>query len=194
MKKNIAVVMGGFTSEYKISLKSGGVVCKNLDVEKYNVYAIHIFKDKWTCTIDNTEHPINKDDFSIDLNNQCITFDCVFNAIHGSPGEDGQLLAYFELIGIPHTSAPSYQMAITYNKRDCLSILKPYGIKTAVSYYINQGDCINVDEIISKVGLPCFVKANKAGSSFGISKVYEKENLNNAIDKSFKISNLDSLE
>ena len=94
--------------------------------------------------------------------------------------------AYFELLNIPQTSCSMYQAALTFNKRDCLSVLKPYGIKTAESFYLNLGDAINEDEIISKVGLPCFVKANKAGSSFGITKVYKKEDLQNAIDVAFK--------
>ena len=186
MKKNIAVVMGGYSSEYKISLKSGTVVCENLDKNKYNIYPIHIFKDRWVLVQNENEHPINKHDFSATINNKKINFDCVFNAIHGSPGEDGQLIAYFELLNIPHTSAPSYQMALTFNKRDCLSVLKPYGIKMATSYLLNQGDEINEDEIVKKVGLPCFVKANKAGSSFGISKVYKKEQLKKAVHVSLK--------
>jgi len=186
MKKNIAVVMGGYSSEYLISLKSGTVVCENLDKNKYNIYPIHIFKDRWVLVQNENEHPINKHDFSATINNKKINFDCVFNAIHGSPGEDGQLIAYFELLNIPHTSAPSYQMALTFNKRDCLSVLKPYGIKMATSYLLNQGDEINEDEIVKKVGLPCFVKANKAGSSFGISKVYKKIDLKKAIEYSLK--------
>ena len=110
----------------------------------------------------------------------------MFNAIHGSPGEDGFMQAYFELISMPHTSCGMYQAALTFNKRDCLSVLKTYGIKTAESYHINLGDAINEDDIIAKVGLPCFVKANKAGSSFGISKVHEKEKLKAAINTAFK--------
>jgi len=189
MKKNIAVVMGGYSSEYKISLKSGAVVCENLDKSAYNIYAVHIFKDRWVLVNDKIEYLIDKHDFSATIDGEKITFDCVFNAIHGAPGEDGQLLSYFELLDIPHTSAPSYQMAITFNKRDCLSIVKPYSIKTAESFYLNLGDKIDENAIIQKVGLPCFVKANKAGSSFGISKVYKKEDLIKAIENSFKEDN-----
>lgn len=186
MKKNIAIVMGGYSSEYEISLKSGQVVYKHLDKNKYNPYSVHIFKDHWFLVEDNKEYTIDKDDFSAFVEGQKITFDCVFNAIHGTPGEDGKLLAYFELLEIPHTSAPSYQMALTFNKRDTLSVVRPYGIKTATSYYINYGDEINEEEIINKVGLPCFVKANRAGSSFGVTKVYKKEALNTALDIAFK--------
>jgi D-alanine-D-alanine ligase len=187
MKKNIAIIMGGYSSEYKISLKSGNVVYETLDSSKYNPYRIHIFKDKWVY-VDayDDEFTVDKNDFSVTVNNTKITFDCVFNAIHGSPGEDGFMQAYFKLLNIPQTSCDMYQASLTYNKRDCISTLKPYGIKTAESFYINLGDKIDTDAIVTKVGLPCFVKANKAGSSFGVSKVYKKEDLQNAIDVAFK--------
>lgn len=186
-KKNIAIIMGGYSSEYEISLKSGNVVYETLDSNKYNAYKVHIFKDKWVYVDDNeNEYPIDRNDFSITVNGTKTTFDCVFNAIHGSPGEDGYIQGYFYMLNIPHTSCPMYQAALTFNKRDCLSVLKPYGIKTAESYYINLGDVIDEDAIVNKVGLPCFVKANKAGSSFGITKVYKKEQLKAAIDYAFK--------
>lgn len=178
--------MGGYSSEYEISLKSGNVVYKSLDNTKYNLFRIHIFKNKWVYVdADDQEFTIDKNDFSISLNGSKTNFDCVFNAIHGSPGEDGFMQAYFKLINLPQTSCSMYQAALTFNKRDCLSVLKPYGIKTAESFYLNLGDHVNEDEIIKKVGLPCFVKANKAGSSFGITKVYKKDELQNAVDVAF---------
>ena len=187
MKKNIAIIMGGFSSENEISLKSGNVVFEALDTNKYNLYRVHIFKNKWVYVdTNNDEFPINKDDFSLTVADQKIKFDCVFNAIHGAPGEDGYMQAYFDLVNMPQTSCGMYQASITFNKRDCLSILKPYGIKTAESYYVNLGDYINEKAIIEKVGLPCFVKANKAGSSFGITKVYKKADLQKAINVAFK--------
>ncbi|MUU79721.1 D-alanine--D-alanine ligase [Winogradskyella endarachnes] len=190
MKKNIAIIMGGYSSEYKISLKSGNVVYNTLDKTKYNAFRIHIFKEKWVFVNDRDEEiSVDKNDFSVVINGTKITFDCVFNAIHGSPGEDGFMQAYFELLNIPQTSCNMYQAALTYNKRDLLATLKPYGIKTAESYPLNLGDQIDEDVIIAKVGLPCFVKANKAGSSFGVSKVYKKEELQAAIDNSFKEDN-----
>jgi len=187
MKQKIAIIMGGYSSEYKISLKSGNVVYETLNTEKYDLYRIHIFENKWVYVADNNEEfPIDKNDFSLRLKDSRITFDCVFNAIHGAPGEDGYMQAYFELLNIPHTSCGMYQAALTFNKRDCLSVLKPYGIKTAASYYVNLGDTIDESAIINKVGLPCFVKANKAGSSFGITKVYKREDLKKAIAVAFK--------
>lgn len=179
--------MGGYSNEYEISLKSGNVVFETLDSSKYNKYRIHVFKNKWFYVdVNDNEYPIDKNDFSVTVNTVKINFDCVFNAIHGSPGEDGFMQAYFKLLNIPQTSCGMYQAALTFDKRDCLSVLKPYGVKSAESYYINLGDTIDENAIIDKVGLPCFVKANKAGSSFGITKVYKKEGLQNAIDVAFK--------
>lgn len=179
--------MGGYSSEYQISLKSGNVVYEHLDQSKFNLFRIHIFKQKWVYVDEkDKEYPVDKHDFSVEINNDKITFHCIFNAIHGSPGEDGLLQAYFELLKIPQTSCNYYQAALTFNKRDLLSTLKPYGIPSAVSYYLNKGDKVDEDAIIKKVGLPCFVKANKAGSSFGISKVYKKEELGKAIENAYE--------
>jgi D-alanine-D-alanine ligase len=185
--KNIAIIMGGYSSEYKISLISGNVVYNNLDKNKYNGFRIHIFKEKWVYLDDvEVEYPIDKNDFSVTVNGTKISFDCVFNAIHGTPGEDGLMQAYFELLAIPHTSCGYYQAALTFNKRDLLSVLKPYGIKTAISYYLNKGDLVNTAEIVAKIGLPCFVKPNKAGSSFGISKVKTEVELPTAIELAYR--------
>ncbi len=179
--------MGGYSSEYKISLISGNVVYQFLDKTKYNGFRIHIFKEKWVYVDDkDAEFPIDKNDFSTIVNGTKITFDCVFNAIHGTPGEDGLMQAYFELIGMPQSSCDYYQSALTFNKRDMLSVLKPYGIKTATSYYLNKGDHIDTDKIVKAVGLPCFVKPNKSGSSFGISKVKTANELPIAIEVAYQ--------
>ncbi|HEX9979896.1 MAG TPA: D-alanine--D-alanine ligase [Flavobacterium sp.] len=185
--KNIAIIMGGYSSEYEISLISGGVVYQYLDRSKYSSYKIHIFKNGWDYVDDEgNRYPIDKNDFSVMIDGDKVTFDAVFNAIHGTPGEDGLMQAYLNLLDIPQTSCGYYQAALTFNKRDLLSVLKPYGIKTAVSYYLNCGDTIFEDEIISKVGLPCFVKPNRSGSSFGISKVKVRSELRAAIDKAYE--------
>lgn len=186
MKKNIGIAMGGYSSEYQISLKSGQVVCEHLNKEKYEIYPLHILRDKWVCIIDGTEYPINRGDFTVTKDNKTITFDCIFNAIHGTPGEDGHLQGYLAMLNIPHTSCPMYQAALTFNKRDLLATLKPFGIKSAVSFYLNKGQDIDTKLICQKVGLPCFVKANKAGSSFGVTKVYKEEDLKQAIEVSLK--------
>ncbi len=186
MKKRVAVIMGGYSSEYEISIKSGTVVCKHLNKHIYEVYPVHILKEKWVYIAeDKKEYPIDKADFSVSIDNTKIRFDVVFNAIHGHPGEDGVLLAYFELLGILHTSDSSYKMGLTFNKRDCLSVLTPYGIPHATAVYLNKGEEIDTQKIIKKVGLPCFVKANRAGSSFGITKVYKEAEIRKAIAVAF---------
>ena len=188
MKKKIAIIMGGYSAEAEISLKSGSVVVQNLNKEKYIPFPIHIYKDRWVYVdTQNKEFPINKNDFSVVVNNEKITFDAVFNAIHGTPGEDGYLQAYFKLIGLPITGCDMYASALTFNKRDMLSVLKPYGILSAPSFYLNKGEDFTPSEIVQKVGLPCFVKANKSGSSFGVYKVYDRANLVKAIEEAFKV-------
>jgi D-alanine-D-alanine ligase len=188
--KNIAIIMGGYSSEYKISLASGNVVYDFLDKSKFKAFRIHIFKEKWVYVdAEEQEFSIDKNDFSVLINQNKITFDAVFNAIHGTPGEDGLLQAYFELLRIPQTSCDYYQAALTFNKRDLLSVLKPYGIHSANSFYLNKGDKIDAKAIIKKVGLPCFVKPNKSGSSFGISKVKTEIELPNAIEIAYKEDN-----
>ena len=188
--KNVAIIMGGYSSEYKISLTSGNVVYQNLNPLKYKGYRVHILKDKWVYVADDaSEYPIDKSNFSVTVNGSKVIFDVVFNAIHGTPGEDGLLQAYFELLQLPQTSCDYYQAALTFNKRDTLSVLKPYGIKTATSHYLNLGDDIPVATILEKVGLPCFVKPNKSGSSFGITKVHAKTDFLPAIETAFKEDN-----
>lgn len=185
-KKRIAVAMGGYSSEFEISINSGGVVCNALDKNKYAVYPIHILEEGWYFVANNgTKHPVNKADFSFDNGTETIRPDAVFNTIHGTPGEDGYLQAYWTLLGIPHTSTDYYSAALSFNKRDCLSVLKNFGVRCANSFYVNEGTEINIEEIVMKTGLPCFVKPNRSGSSFGISKVNEMKGMMPAIEKAF---------
>ncbi len=186
MKKNIAILMGGYSSEFDISIQSGNVVYKHLDKNQYNPYRVHITKESWFYVDDDDQkHPIDKNDFSLTLGNNKITFDAAFNIVHGTPGEDGLLQAYFELIEIPQTACDFYPAALTFNKRDCISTLKPYGIPTATNYFLNKGDRIDSKAILDTVGLPCFVKANKAGSSYGVSKVKTEAELIPAIELAY---------
>ena len=182
--------MGGYSSEFEISLKSGEVVYKYLPKEKYRIFRAHILKNEWyAVTPEDEKIPINKADFSIEVNGETVRFDCAFNTIHGTPGEDGLIQAYLQNLGIPQTASDYYQAALTFNKRDCISVLKAYGIKTAQNFFVDRGDTINEDEIINKVGLPCFVKANRAGSSFGITKVKSKTEIISAIEHALKEDN-----
>ena len=185
-KKNIAVIMGGFSSEYEISLKSGAVVCKCLDPERYRAYPVVIGREAWEFKDqDGNTYPVNRHDFSVALPSGTLRFDCVFNAIHGAPGENGLMQAYFELIGMPQTACDFYASALTFNKRDLLSVLRVHQVPCAPSYHLDKGQEIRIEEILDKVGLPCFVKANRAGSSFGITFVKEESELNAALQAAF---------
>lgn len=190
MKKNVAVVMGGYSSEFDISIKSGQVVYDNLKGDLHNCYRIIIRKDKWTHLNENNEEfDVIKDDFSIQFENKRVNFDVAFIVVHGSPGEDGILQSYFDVIGIPYTGCNSYTSAITFNKRDCISFLKKHNIPSAKSIHLNIDDDIDEEKIIKNIGIPCFVKANKSGSSFGVYKVNDKNELLKSIKNSFKVDN-----
>ena len=192
MKKiNVAVVMGGYSDEYIVSLKSGQLIYDSLSREKYNVYKVVVLKEEWYfLDEENQKRPINKGDFSVTLDgNQILKFDVCFNIIHGKPGENGELQAYWDMIGQKYTGCNFYQSALTFNKKDTLAVLAKYGIPSAKSVYIKKGDVINEDKIINELKLPLFVKPNQSGSSLGISKVKEKSELKNALDFAFEEDN-----
>ncbi|MBW7676096.1 D-alanine--D-alanine ligase [Chryseobacterium chendengshani] len=187
-KKHVAVVMGGYSDEYVVSLKSGQLIYDSLDRDLYNVYKVVILKNEWYFLDENeTKLPINQGDFSVALqNNEQLKFDVCFNIIHGTPGENGILQAYWDAIGQSYTGCDFYQSALTFNKKDTLAVLSKYGIPSAKSVYLRKGENINVDEIIEHLGLPLFVKPNQSGSSLGISKVKEKSELIAATEIAFK--------
>lgn len=185
MKKIIAIAMGGYTSERDVSIQSGENVYEHLK-DDYEVYKAHIFKDDWHIWHDAQKYPIDKSDFSVVIDAKKINFDVVFNTIHGTPGEDGLIQGYLQNLNIKQTAAEYYNAALTYNKRDCISVLKAYDIPAAENFFYNKGDIIDVDNIIEKVGLPCFVKANRAGSSFGITKVKKATEIKSAITHALK--------
>ena len=187
-KKNIAVVMGGYSDEYKVSLKSGQLIFDSLDREIYNVYKVVILKDEWYFLDENeNKKPINKADFSADLGNgESLKFDACFNIIHGTPGENGILQAYWDAVGQKYTGCDFYQCALTFNKKDTLAVLSKYGIPSAKSIYLRKGEDISDDKIVEELGLPLFVKPNQSGSSLGISKVKEKSELKTALEIAYK--------
>lgn len=190
MKKNIAIAMGGYAEEHDISIKSGNIVYKHLSKETYTTYRIIIAKEEWYCLLDNdSKIPVDRSNFTINIDNEIVHFDAVFNTIHGTPGEDGLLQAYLELLNIPQTSCDFYTSAVTFNKRDCISILKAYKIPTATNYLLNSDDPADVNEIVKTVGLPCFVKANRSGSSFGVIKAHKIEDIVPALKEAFTVDN-----
>ena len=187
MKKNVAVLMGGFSSEKEISLKSGEVIYQNINRSKYTPFKIVVNKEKWIyLNSENEESNVNLEDFSIISNDSKIKLEIAFIIIHGSPGENGLIQSFFELKNIPYTGCDPYTSALTFNKRDCLSVLEKHNIPTANSFHINKNEKFKVEDIIQKVGLPCFVKANRSGSSFGVYKIYEENKLVDAINKALE--------
>lgn len=186
-KKNVAVVMGGYSDEYKVSLKSGQLIYDSLDRNLYTVYKVVILKEEWYFLDENEQKkPINKADFSVDLSSGItVKFDVCFNIIHGKPGENGELQAYWDTIGQKYTGCEFYQSALTFNKKDTLAVLSKYGIPSAKSIYLRKGESVNEEEIINVLKLPLFVKPNQSGSSLGISKVKEPAELSKAMDFAF---------
>jgi len=187
-KKSVAVVMGGYSDEYVVSLKSGQLIYDSLDRNLYDVYKVVILKDEWYFLGENDKkYEISREDFSVTLdNNEKLKFDVCFNIIHGTPGENGILQAYWDAIGQKYTGCGFYQSALTFNKKDTLAVLSKYGIPSAKSIYLRKGETINTDEIIESLGLPVFVKPNQSGSSLGISKVKDKSELIAATEIAFK--------
>jgi D-alanine-D-alanine ligase len=190
-KKSVAVVMGGYSDEYVVSLKSGQLIYDSLDRNLYEVYKVIILKNEWYFLDENDQkHEISKGDFSVRLgDNETLKFDVCFNIIHGTPGENGILQAYWDAIGQKYTGCDFYQSALTFNKKDTLAVLSKYGIPSAKSIYLRKSEEINVDSIIDDLGLPVFVKPNQSGSSLGISKVKEKSALLEATEIAFKEDN-----
>lgn len=182
---NIAVVAGGYSDEYIVSLKSCELVYQSLDPKKYNPIKVRILKEGWYAEIDQEKFPINKEDFSFTQNGQKHTFDCIVNTIHGTPGEDGYLQAYWQLIGMPFTGCSFYQSALTFNKKDCIAVLSKYGIPHAKSVYIHKDLPYDLEHISQEIGFPCFVKPNQSGSSLGISKVKSIDEFDAALEKAF---------
>lgn len=183
-KKHVAVVMGGYSDEYKVSLKSGQLIFDSLDRNLYEVHKIIILKNEWYYLDENGEKlPIRKGDFSVLLKNeQILKFDVCFNIIHGTPGENGLLQAYWDTIGQKYTGCSFYQSALTFNKKDTLAVLSKYGIPSAKSIYVRKGEAIDEQQIIRELQLPLFVKPNQSGSSLGISKVKQASELSAAIE------------
>ena len=187
MKKNIALVTGGFSGEAAISYKSATTIDNNLDREKFNVYKIDINPNGWFYeSADGTKSEINKNDFSIQTPNGIIKFDAVFIGMHGTPGEDGKLQGYFDTLKIPYTSCDAASSAITFNKRYTVAVAAMAGIHVSRSFHLFKHTAVPIQQIIDGLSFPVFVKPNNGGSSIGMSKVYESKELEGAIQKAFK--------
>lgn len=187
MKKNIALVAGGDSGEYVISIESAKMIRRNIDPVLFDVYTIVIDHRKWIYLDDQgAEHPVDKNDFSIVHQGDKVAFDCAFITIHGTPGEDGKLQGYFELMGIPYTTAGLLPSALTFNKFFCNQLVAHWGIPVARSAKFIRGHMPSLEEVLGQVRLPVFVKPNKGGSSLGTNFVKETGDLLQAIQTSFE--------
>lgn len=187
MKKNIAVIAGGNSSEFPVSIRSAGQIAGELDPDKYNVYKIIVKGTDWTLEEDETgQIPVNKNDFSCDTSEGKLKFDCALITIHGTPGEDGKLQGYFESLDIPYTTSGILASSLTFNKKATKLFLNQFGILSPASVYLNKGESFETETIIYKLGLPVFVKPNQSGSSFGITKVNNANLLKKAINHAFE--------
>ena len=188
MKKNIGIAYGGYSSEYDISIKSGEFIFEILNKNPdWNVYKVLVSKEKTSVLISGEKiEEINQDDFSFKYDNKKIEFDAIYNIIHGSPGETGEFSSLLEKIGVPQTSCSSKICRLTFDKHEYVKFINSLDLKTAKQFFIKKGEEYNVDDIIEKTGIPCFVKPNKSGSSFGISKVTNKDFLDDKINYAFQ--------
>ena len=186
MKKNVAIVAGGDSGEYEISIKSGKVVLETLDRNIYEPYLIHIQGKDWYFEASGDKIAVDKNDFSINVNGKKILFDVVFCAIHGTPGENGKLPSYFEILGIPYTSSDFITSALTFNKNYCNRVVASWNVAVAKSLQFFKGNNISTSSITETLHLPVFIKPNGGGSSVGMSKVNKVEELESAIEKAFK--------
>ncbi|MCX6267316.1 MAG: D-alanine--D-alanine ligase [Bacteroidetes bacterium] len=182
---NVAIVAGGDSGEYGISMKSGKQVELNIDREIFRPFLIEIKGKSWNYRIGFNKFPVDKNDFSLTIGKRKIRFDIVFIAIHGTPGENGKLQGYFDMLGIPYTSCDATTSALTFNKSFCKNIVSAYGIKTAKSLHFFHQDEDNAKRILSELSLPVFVKPNNGGSSVGMSRVNLKKELPPALAKAF---------
>ena len=192
-KKIIALVYGGDSSEIEISIKSGKHMAKHIDRDRYELYEVMIKGKEWQVMLDNGEAvDIDKSDFSFVIpvedssTYRRINFDKVLIMIHGTPGENGLLQAYFEMVGVRFTTCSAVVSAITFDKYACKCYIRDTGVKLPGEYFLRRGSDYSIDNIVESLGLPLFVKPNNGGSSFGVTKVKRKEDLERAIELAFE--------
>jgi len=183
---NIAILSGGDSSEYTISVKSGVEVKRWLEEAGFNCYLVIVRGSEWNVNLDGKTFPVDKNLFGFVKGKETVRFNYAYNIIHGTPGEDGKILGYLDTMKIPYSGSGLLSSALTFNKYICKTYLRQHGILTAEASVIRKGKPYDIEEIIENVGLPCFVKPNRGGSSFGITKVNNIEHLKPAILSAFK--------
>ena len=189
MKPNIALVTGGYSGEAVISYKTAITILQHIDTLKYNIYKIDITPNGWYYEASGGTQLVDKNDFSIQINSKKIVFDAVLIGIHGTPGEDGKLQGYFDMLNIPYTSCNAATSALTFNKRYTVAVAAFAGIQVAKSVHLFKKHPLTAQQVLQQVQLPVFVKPNNGGSSIGMSKVTQTNDLQAAIDKAFKEDN-----
>ena len=185
--KNIAIIAGGNSSEYEVSMKSGKNIYDEVDENRYNKYLVILKGRDWHVEIGENKYPVDRNDFSFTRDGEKILFDFAYITIHGVPGENGLLQGYLDMMGVPYGCCNVLASALTFDKHTCNTYLKSYGVNVADSVMLIRGMTYDVNEIINEVGLPCFVKPNAEGSSFGVTKVKEAAQLEDALKKAFAL-------
>ncbi len=187
MKRTIAIVCGGDTSEFVVSLRSAQGIYSFIDKEKYNLYIVEMEGLRWEVRLpDESKVPVDRNDFSFMLGTEKVKFDFAYITIHGTPGEDGRLQGYFDMLHIPYSCCGVLAAALTYDKFACNQYLKAFGVRIAESLLLRQGQSVSDEDVLEKIGLPCFIKPSLGGSSFGVTKVKTKEQIQPAIAKAFE--------
>ena len=186
MKRTIAIVAGGDTSEYEVSLRSAQGIESFLDKDRYISYIVVMHGTDWHVQLPGGgTTPVDRNDFSFTLAGEKTRFDYAYITIHGTPGEDGRLQGYFDMLRLPYSGCGVMASALTYNKFVCNQYLKGFGVRIAESLLLRRGQCIADEDVVQKIGLPCFVKPNLGGSSFGVSRVNTPAQIQPAIAKAF---------
>ena len=183
--KNVVVIAGGNSSEHDVSLQSGDYVYSEIDETRFNKYLMRVRGRDWRVVVGDEAYPVDRNDFSFTRGGEKVVFDFAYPIIHGNPGENGMLQGYLEMMGVPYAGCSTLCSALTFDKHTCNTYLAAYGVNVARSVMVSRGDSFSASEIIEEVGLPCFVKPNADGSSFGVSKVKTAGELPAAIEKAF---------
>ncbi|MDR1632148.1 MAG: D-alanine--D-alanine ligase [Dysgonamonadaceae bacterium] len=190
MKKNIAIIAGGYSSEIVVSMKSAQGIQSFIDPERYTSYIVLITREKWVALLpDNEESPIDKNDFGFTCAGDKIRFDFAYITIHGAPGEDGLLQGYFDMLGLPYSCCGVLAASLTFNKYFCKNYLRSFGVQVALSVLLRREDAWDEENIVSELKLPVFVKPNDGGSSFGVTKVSSAGQLQTAVNLAFTEGN-----
>ncbi|WP_300790057.1 D-alanine--D-alanine ligase [uncultured Bacteroides sp.] len=186
MKRTVAIIAGGDSSEHEVSMNSAKGIYSFIDKEKYNLYIVELSKKAWEAVLpDGTRSKIDKNDFSFMDGEKKVKPDFAYITIHGTPGENGILQGYFELLNIPYSTCDVLVSAMTFSKFTLNQYLKGFGIRVAESMLVNKHFGIEDKDVIEKIGLPCFIKPNASGSSFGVTKVKTAEQIQPALQAAF---------